>query len=198
MKELKKYNTFEETLKAYDRYLMRCASSFNQDKYFDDFIQCGSIGLHDSYLKYDESMGPFHPFALTYIRGAMMRFISEQGRTIRIPNNMLWSDEDLRYLSTISLQTPIDEQGSTLEDLIPADEETISFDTSIVKSLLRCLDKDDLELISLKYNLADDGEQMTNEEIAKIYGCSRENIRQKLVRVMRKLRAELINKQNID
>lgn len=187
-KELTKQPTFEITLANYKRYIEAIANSFGQDKYKEDLKQEGSLGLLDAYNRYDETKGPFNQYAMVYIRDNMRKFLSNNARTIRLPNNVLWTDEDLSYLSTISLQTTLGVNGGIIEDVIPADEETISYDTSILKSLLRYLKPDDLELIKLKYNLTDDGEEMTNTEIGKLYGTTPENIRIKLMRIMRILK----------
>lgn len=55
-----------------------------------DLIQEGTLGLKEAALRYDESKGfRFISYAVWWIRQAIMRAISEQCRTIRVPMNQI-------------------------------------------------------------------------------------------------------------
>ncbi len=108
----------------------------------------------------------------------------------------------LKYVpDTISLESPIGEGKSLLKELIP-DTTTISPEKIAaaaalreeLKKAIRDLNPKERRIISLRYGL-EDGIMHTLEEIGKIYGITRERVRQIEIKALEKLKHnELIKK----
>ena len=103
-----------------------------------DLIQCGAEGALEAALRYDESKGfRFISYAVWWIRQAIIRAISEQCRTVRVPMNQIV------YMNKISKTAEKFEQENerkpSLEELeaetgISADKITLNT-SSISKTL---------------------------------------------------------------
>jgi len=94
----------------------------------------------------------------------------------------------------ISLDMPIGEEDSTLEDLIP-DEKNLSPSESLlekdlthqIRKLLSGLSPREEKILRLRFGIGEDGE-CTLEEIGKQFGLSRERIRQIEAKALERLR----------
>jgi len=94
----------------------------------------------------------------------------------------------------ISLDMPIGEEDSTLEDLIP-DEKSLSPNDSLlekdlahqVNKLLAGLSPREEKILRLRFGIGEDGES-TLEEIGRQFGLSRERIRQIEAKALERLR----------
>lgn len=185
--------TYEQLQREYKRYIQYVAKSLGNNKFIDDLVQSGYLGLFDAYTRYEESQGTFHSYAISYIRGYMLSFLTKYARTIHIPANFV-GNEEIDNLWTISLDNPLgDETNSTVGDLIAEPIEEDAFDTSALKSLLLCLKPNEVELIKMYYGIEHPEEKaMTMDEIAKQFGCTRQNIQLKIKAIMRKMRLNSI------
>jgi RNA polymerase primary sigma factor len=86
---------------------------------FVDLVSAGNEGLYEASGKFDPSKGfKFISFAIWYIRKEMIKFLSENSRTIKIPTNQ-----------TQSLRTIIDTSGSlsATEGREVSNEEALEF-----------------------------------------------------------------------
>ncbi len=108
----------------------------------------------------------------------------------------------LKYVpDTISLESPIGEGDSLLKELIPdtstVTPEKIASAAALreqLKKAIRDLNPKERRVISLRYGL-EDGVMHTLEEIGKIYGITRERVRQIEIKALEKLKHnELIKK----
>lgn len=94
----------------------------------------------------------------------------------------------------ISLDMPIGEEDSTLEDLIP-DEKNLSPSDSLlgkdlinqIRKLLSSLSPREEKILRLRFGIGEDGE-CTLEEIGRQFGLSRERIRQIEAKALERLR----------
>lgn len=94
----------------------------------------------------------------------------------------------------ISLDMPIGEEDSTLEDLIP-DEKSLSPTDSLlerdliqqIRKLLSTLSPREEKILRLRFGIGEDGE-CTLEEIGRQFGLSRERIRQIEAKALERLR----------
>jgi RNA polymerase primary sigma factor len=95
----------------------------------------------------------------------------------------------------ISLHTPIGEDGDSefgdlIEDceaVMPADAASYTLLQEQLRAVLDTLSEREAGVVSLRYGLTD-GQPMTLDQIGKVYGVTRERIRQIEARTMSKLR----------
>lgn len=182
--------TFEELLKANTRYIEIIANQYGQDgDTVKDLEQVGRIGLWTAFNKYDPTKEiPFMKFAVWYIKKEMMKFLDENARTIRIPANQLYNKEFISTTRTISLDTPINDDTGTLHDVIGSEVSEEGKDFTSLYTTLESLKKDShREMVKMKFGFAPYNEPHTNEDIAQEYGCTRENVRQIITKVLKKL-----------
>ncbi|GIW67203.1 MAG: RNA polymerase sigma factor SigA [Candidatus Parcubacteria bacterium] len=108
----------------------------------------------------------------------------------------------LKYVpDTISLETPIGEGESLLKELIPDTSEMTPERTAALailreqlKKAIQSLSPRERQVISLRYGL-EDGTMYTLEDIGKIFGITRERVRQIEIKALEKLKDnELIKK----
>jgi RNA polymerase primary sigma factor len=108
----------------------------------------------------------------------------------------------LKYVpDTISLETPIGERESLLKELIPDTSEMTPEKTAALANLreqlkkaIQNLNPKERQVISLRYGL-ENGIMYTLEEIGKIFGITRERVRQIEIKALEKLKDnELIKK----
>ena len=148
-KEIKKGNdkAVQELVNANLRFVISVAKQYqNKGLTLVDLIQEGNIGLIEAAKKFDETRGfRFISYAVWWIRQSIMKAISEQCRTIRVPmsqvvyiNKINKATERFEQLngrkpsleeleeetkieaSAVSLESPLkDEEVSCLLDIIP-------------------------------------------------------------------------------
>jgi RNA polymerase primary sigma factor len=108
----------------------------------------------------------------------------------------------LKYVpDTISLETPVGEGESLLKELIPDTSEMTPEKTAALANLreqlkkaIQSLSPKERQVISLRYGL-ENGVMYTLEEIGKIFGITRERVRQIEIKALEKLKDnELIKK----
>jgi len=108
----------------------------------------------------------------------------------------------LKYIpDTISLETPIGEGESLLKELIPDTSERTPEKTAALANLreklkqaIQSLNPKERQIISLRYGL-EDGTIYTLEEIGKIFGITRERVRQIEIKALEKLKDNELIKQ---
>ncbi len=100
----------------------------------------------------------------------------------------------LTEVEPMSLSEPIGEDGTVVADVVEDSTATSPFDAAVVasmpdvvKKLLSSLDKRERAIVTLRYGL-DGGEPRTLEEVAAVFGLTRERVRQLEHRAMARLR----------
>ncbi len=196
------YNKDYDTLiKANNRYLMKVAQSMNQDDHYEDLLQAGRIGLFYASQNYNPAKGvPFIKYAGWWVRKEMLRYLTYNSRTIRLPQNVQLAaakgDFDV-MTNTISTNYQINE-NQTIEDLI-ANEPILSdlsnehpwFDR--LPYLLKKLSEIESKVLKMYYGLNID-KKMTLQEIGDEMGLTRERIRQIHSKAIKKLQTIVKNK----
>jgi RNA polymerase sigma factor (sigma-70 family) len=186
----------KELQKQYHRYLIILSNRLAYDEEVrKDLYQEGLIGLSEAQQLYDDSKGTFHSFAIMRMKGRMLKFLTKYSRTIHIPANQL--NESRRTVhnlpTTISTNTPINEDNGTIEDLLGCEDVDNSLedaDEAIAARLRQCfalLKHDYQTVISMRLN-----EDMTWDEIGEIVNRSGENCRQKFIKGIQILKDQML------
>ncbi len=167
----------------------------------------------------------FSTYATWWIRQAITRAIADQARTIRIPVHMVETINKLIRIQRqllqdlgreplpeeigaemeqkpVSLETPIgEEDDSHLGDFIedqdatsPADHAAYEMMKKQLENVLDTLTDREENVLRLRFGL-DDGRTRTLEEVGKVFGVTRERIRQIEAKALRKLRHPSRSKQ---
>lgn len=163
----------------YDRYIIKLANKFGQDKFTEDLQQEGYIGLHLARERFNPSIGEFHQFAQWYIKGYMQKYLTDNSRLVRVPSNVVKDKQNFEdtQSSNIYFSQQIDED-KTYEDIYgPVQPEFDIPETNPIVTLLnQYLDKlkpNYQTILRLRYY-----DELTYEEIAEQLNVSRENVRQ--------------------
>lgn len=207
-----------ELIKGNLRFVISVAKQYqNNGVPILDLISEGNIGLLKAIDKFDPKTGnKFISYAVWWIRQSILASINENGRTIRIPSNLIQEmqkskkksddyynnnnhDEQLNYTlpSCIDLYKEIDSDGNFLIDVLrdpnEVNPEDVSFDPKIeiknrVKKLLNVLDEREKSIIEKYYGL--NGMEISLEDIGEEFNCTKERIRQIKDKSLKKLRNE--------
>jgi RNA polymerase primary sigma factor len=178
-----------------------------------DLISEGNIGLLKAIDKFDPKCGyKFISYAVWWIRQNIMSSINENGRTIRIPSNLIQEEQkskkvkiyddfitnDSSYVlpTCVDLSKEIDGEGNQLIDVIrnPNEEnpEGIFNDAEEIKTqvreLLNILDEREKTIIEKSYGL--NGFEVSLEDLGVEFNCTKERVRQIRDKAIKKLRNE--------
>lgn len=191
---------FETILKKNINYIYTVAFSMginSNDTDYNDLIQVGRISLYDSYVKYDESLGvPFMKYAGLNVKYEMIRFMDTHSKTIRIPVAQIYSDGGVKSIPTVStekLLLPTSDSSTTIGELIAVEDTTEEEEYALeMKTKLRTaiskLKEDHQRVIKLYYGIDTPNEKKYNcVEIAKITGCTKQNVNEKKNKAIKKL-----------
>lgn len=215
------------------RLVVAIAKKFqNRGLDFPDLIEEGNLGLMKAADKFEHRLGnKFSTYATYWIRQAIVRAITEQARTIKIPTNIIarysklsavgkeeyqrsgrsLSDDELALrtemrpdevkrvfmagAASISLDCPVGgSEDAHYGEFIP-DRSSESPETKAERNALRAaletvlkkLPPRERAIVKLRFGF-EDGIAYTLEEVGKIFGITRERVRQIESKAMKKLR----------
>lgn len=133
-KEIKKGNdkAVQELVNANLRFVISVAKQYqNKGLTLVDLIQEGNIGLIEAARKFDETRGfRFISYAVWWIRQSIMKAISEQCRTIRVPMNQVV------YINKINKATERFEQLNGRKPSVEELEEETKIEASKINSTI--------------------------------------------------------------
>lgn len=94
---------------------------------FDDLLNEGVFGLMKALEKFDPERGfAFSTYATHWVRQSIRRAIHNRDRAVRVPvwrADRLQAAGELKRERLASLAAPLSEDGSTLAEILPADDE---------------------------------------------------------------------------
>ena len=117
-------SSFNKVIKSNLRFVISVAKQYqNQGLTLEDLISEGNVGLIKAAKKFDNKKGfKFISYAVWWIRQSIIQSISENSRTIRLPNNHLNAMSKINKTSALLEQElerepTLDELEKVLEDL---------------------------------------------------------------------------------
>lgn len=165
--------TYEEVLKNYTVTLSNIANRYNYySNSLEDIIQAGKIGLYNAYMNYDSTRKvSFKTYAYNMIRKEIKK------ETIKINNWMKNGSKTLNLIPIVNEDDFISTTGAFIKesdlDLISNPEDTI-LRMERIENLQKYINElPDLEKKLLELFFF---EELTQKEISKLLGYTRQNI----------------------
>ncbi|MEG2232593.1 MAG: sigma-70 family RNA polymerase sigma factor [Bacilli bacterium] len=177
------------------RIVVKIAYKFQSriDLPIEDLISIGSFGLIKAIDNFDISRNvKLSTVAYLYIENTFKRHIYLSKMQKRDNSNdislqaKIYENKDG---DGITLEESIEDDGSPIEEIIL---QTIRDER--IKNILKRLTKDEQKLLLMRYGIID-GINYTLEDIAQVQGVTRERIRQKEAKALKKLKHPQITRQ---
>jgi RNA polymerase sigma factor (sigma-70 family) len=165
--------------------VLSVAKSFNCEHIaltLDDLISIGNEALLKSLGKYkpnNPTGASFATYSTTVLRNSIIEGIANESNTIRIPKTVSASSKEYGYTVGVRDINELPNSVTQEEVKLPLEH------TSAFTLLEKILKPEYINILKLKYIKG-----MNNREIAKIYGQSHQNIKQKIDMIMRKINSD--------
>lgn len=204
----------KELLEGNLRFVITVSKQYqNQGLDLPDLIAEGNYGLLKAIDNFDWSKNlRFISYAVWWIRQSILQSLNENSRTIRYPVNVVQElqkakkEQDVSGVDledkfanlpyTVGLESPLNEEGDTLMDVIinpNADKPEDAFSIGLTLkdklfSMLDVLDDRERSIIEDYFGLS--GNTRTLEDIGNDFDLTKERVRQIKEKALRKLRNE--------
>ena len=204
----------KEILEGNLRFVITVSKQYqNQGLDLCDLIAEGNYGLLRAIENFDWSKNlRFISYAVWWVRQAILQSLNENARTIRYPVNVVQelhkakkerdvtgedlSDKLTNLPYTINLDSPLNEEGDTLIDVInnpnvDSPDSGLSTEQTLKDKLLAMLNVlDNRERVIIEDYFGLTGNTRTLEDIGNDFELTKERVRQIKERALRKLRNE--------
>jgi len=204
--------TMESLVCANLRFVITVAKEYQyRGLEFKDLISEGNYGLVKAVKRFNADAGVrFYSYAVHWVRQSIMQALNDNGRTIRLPVNVINDkiknrremDENgyanwciYQGVNPVkSLSQRIGESGDELSELIPNDEDISDYGEMTngnslaiaLDEVMNILDKRERSIITQYYGLKD--EALTLQQIAVNFNLTKERVRQIKNQAIKKLR----------
>jgi RNA polymerase primary sigma factor len=204
----------KEILEGNLRFVITVSKQYqNQGLTLSDLIAEGNYGLLKAIENFDWSKNlRFISYAVWWIRQSILQSLNENARTIRFPVNVVQelhkarkvqevngedlSDKFANLPYTVDLETPLNEDGDTLMDVVinpnvESPDSGLNNEHTLKDKLLSMLDVlDERERIIIEDYFGLSGNTRTLEDIGNDFELTKERVRQIKEKALRKLRNE--------
>lgn len=178
-KEYLENGDFDRLLVNNTPFIRTLAKTFHQPDQMDDLCQVGSIGLFKAFKSFNQESGnSFLSYAKQAILNEMRGYLMVNGNTVRTPVQMIKDKEPTK--PCYSLNTPVGEDGATLEDFLASE---VSEEGPDKKSLYEAINRIEKErwrdMLLCYYGMGDYQEYGPRDykAVGDVFGCTRENSR---------------------
>lgn len=204
----------KELLEGNLRFVITVSKQYqNQGLDLPDLIAEGNYGLLKAIENFDWSKKlRFISYAVWWIRQSILQSLNENARTIRLPVNVVQElhkakkeidkmnsslpDKLSNLPYTVDLDSPLNDEGDTLMDLVvnhnaTSPEDGLSNGETIKDKLMSMLDVlDEREKVIIEDYFGLSGHTRTLEDIGNDFDLTKERVRQIKEKALRKLRNE--------
>lgn len=204
----------KEILEGNLRFVITVSKQYqNQGLDLNDLIAEGNYGLLKAIDNFDWSKKlRFISYAVWWVRQSILQSLNENARTIRLPVNVVQElqkakkeldnagvelpDKFTNLPYTVNLDSPLNEDGDTLMDVIinpnaDASDSNLSTEVTLKDKLLSMLDVlDERERVIIEDYFGLTGSTRTLEDIGNDFDLTKERVRQIKEKALRKLRNE--------
>ena len=96
------YNATEQLVLANLRFVVSVAKQYQSTgELLGDLISAGNLGLIEAAKRFDETKGfKFISYAVWWVRQAIIQYVSENNKTIRLPSNKIMTNNRLKTISS--------------------------------------------------------------------------------------------------
>jgi RNA polymerase primary sigma factor len=203
-KEIKKGDkaSLEILIKHNLRLVLKISQSYqNVGLDFEDVVAEGNVGLIEAATRYDGDKGNrFSTYASWWIKQAILYAISQKGRQIRLPMNVI---NDMRKIlgkveieKSVSLDTTISEDDDrSIANFLPAEckytkDENLEHAKFFVKKCINYISERDREIVLAYYGI-DREYEMSKDDISERYGLTRTRVNQILKSSLQSIKVKL-------
>jgi RNA polymerase primary sigma factor len=214
LSRLEKDEIKKEILEGNLRFVITVSKQYqNQGLDLPDLIAEGNYGLLKAIENFDWTKNlRFISYAVWWIRQSILQSLNENSRTIRFPVNVVQElhkakkqqeitgndleDKFANLPYTVDLDTPLNEDGDTLMDVIvnnniESPDSGLNTEQTLKDMLLSMLDiLDERERIIIEDYFGLSGNTRTLEDIGNDFDLTKERVRQIKEKALRKLRNE--------
>jgi RNA polymerase primary sigma factor len=214
LSKLEKDEIKKEILEGNLRFVITVSKQYqNQGLDLPDLIAEGNYGLLKAIENFDWTKNlRFISYAVWWIRQSILQSLNENSRTIRFPVNVVQElhkakkqqeitgndleDKFANLPYTVDLDTPLNEDGDTLMDVIvnnniESPDSGLNTEQTLKDMLLSMLDiLDERERIIIEDYFGLSGNTRTLEDIGNDFDLTKERVRQIKEKALRKLRNE--------
>ncbi|MFA5129230.1 MAG: sigma-70 family RNA polymerase sigma factor [Patescibacteria group bacterium] len=148
--------------------IKKTCSKYSGNLNFDDIVSAGMVGLWKAATHFCPEKGRFSTIATACIKREMFRFIQKEA-------------EGKARICSIEKMGGYDSNGSSFDDIF---YQMIAKED--IRSIFQVMEKDDRDLLIARF-----WENKTLREMAKMYGVTRERVRQKIAEALKRIRAAL-------